>query len=423
MMFDKIFEEIIDIIHHDYAGCDDKRGWDDPDHYRKKITNQQLTHHEFVELVEDYLADLKDPHMFFNMVGDERGKDVGFRVRRHKDALYVTELMGEDRLELGDRIVALDDINIPELCEIHKNYLYDEPAERENWRSVLKKYKIATVVHTDGHEETLDIQRYEKPEYTPEYSFKQLQPNTAYIKMTDFMNPDAINQLVAERKDELDHSDYLIIDVRKNRGGSDSSFQALIPYIFPEGKTTIDLSKDYVQVYNVTNRSADLTITSIQKFLDNVDDQQIICNAQTYIDLWDKNRGKGLMTFDNDLNPEPYPIEGKATPKHVVVLGDVYCGSAGDIFVELSKLSEKVTVLGRGTAGVNDYSNLVPMTWDNQFELMYPTSKLKRIDEGKGMTGIGILPDVHIPWTPEHLERDIDLEEALSLLNQKEFTK
>ncbi|WP_369405023.1 hypothetical protein [Piscibacillus salipiscarius] len=79
-------------------------------------------------------------------------------------------------------------------------------------------------------------------------------------------------------------------------------------------------------------------------------------------------------------------------------------------------------MIGRGTAGVNDYSNLARMRWDNQFELLYPTSKLTRVDEGKGMTGIGILPDVYIPWTPEHLTRDVDLEHALDLFYQESLT-
>jgi hypothetical protein len=39
-------------------------------------------------------------------------------------------------------------------------------------------------------------------------------------------------------------------------------------------------------------------------------------------------------------------MKGNATPNKVIVLSDVYCGSAWDSFVETCKLSDKVAVLG-----------------------------------------------------------------------------
>jgi len=48
------------------------------------------------------------------------------------------------------------------------------------------------------------------------------------------------------------------------------------------------------------------------------------------------------------------------------------------------------------------------------YELLFPTSRDTRIDQGKGMNDKGVEPDILIPWTPEHLERDVDLEECLN---------
>lgn len=43
----EIFKEIVDIVHHDYAGYDEKRGWDEPAHYFREIerliSGQQIT--------------------------------------------------------------------------------------------------------------------------------------------------------------------------------------------------------------------------------------------------------------------------------------------------------------------------------------------------------------------------------------------
>lgn len=58
-----------------------------------------------------------------------------------------------------------------------------------------------------------------------------------------------------------------------------------------------------------------------------------------------------------------------------------------------------------------------------QFELWYPTSRLSRIDYGLGMTGKGIEPHIQIPWTPNHIETDVDMQTALNLLEKIKFTK
>jgi len=38
-MYIETFHKIVDIMHHDYAGCNDKRGWDNPDMFLKKIAD------------------------------------------------------------------------------------------------------------------------------------------------------------------------------------------------------------------------------------------------------------------------------------------------------------------------------------------------------------------------------------------------
>ncbi|SME47309.1 hypothetical protein BACERE00185_05137 [Bacillus mobilis] len=36
------------------------------------------------------------------------------------------------------------------------------------------------------------------------------------------------------------------------------------------------------------------------------------------------------------------------------------------------------------------------------------------------MSGIGIQPHIHTPWTPEHIQEDVDLKLALQLLQNEE---
>ncbi|MBO1913446.1 hypothetical protein J4G37_52620, partial [Microvirga sp. 3-52] len=111
--------------------------------------------------------------------------------------------------------------------------------------------------------------------------------------------------------------------------------------------------------------------------------------------------------------------KGSKHPASIIVLTDNRCGSSGDSFVELAKKSNKITVIGRATLGLNDYANLASKKWPEGFELMYPTSRLSRIDIGKGMTKVGIIPEIYIPWTPEHIFVDKDMEKAIELLETK----
>lgn len=137
-----------------------------------------------------------------------------------------------------------------------------------------------------------------------------------------------------------------------------------------------------------------------------------------------KNYNKGFVTFDTSglpLELQTLKIHGRKMPSKVLLLTDVTCASSGDSFVEVAKKSSKVKVIGRPTAGVNDYSNLAVMEWADTFALYYPTSRLSIIDKGEGMSGVGIQPHLHIPWTPEHIQEDVDLKVALQLLNQEEW--
>lgn len=119
------------------------------------------------------------------------------------------------------------------------------------------------------------------------------------------------------------------------------------------------------------------------------------------------------LDFGND---ESFAFKTRKGPDKVILLTDVYCGSSGDSFVEMCKHSSKVTVVGRPTLGLNDYANVAVMDWENKFELWYPTSKLTKVDEGKGMSGVGIQPDIYIPWTPTYIEEDVDMKKGLELL-------
>ena len=98
-------------------------------------------------------------------------------------------------------------------------------------------------------------------------------------------------------------------------------------------------------------------------------------------------------------------------------MSDVYFGSSGDNFVRMMKTFQKVTVLGRPTLGILDYSNCCEVDY-GEYQFFFPTSRSLAIDHGKSMTDKGVQPDILVPWSPRHLENDVDLELALKWLHQ-----
>lgn len=397
-MYNEIFGEIIDIIHNDYAGCQDKKGWDRPNHYRELIINaekkRQLTDESFVEMVQDYLLDLKDSHLSFRSTDTAAKLDVGFTVRRYKDQLYITSVEQEHRLHTGEAIVSLDGNSILNLAEKYKRKLMESPAEREKWNALLPEFQIADIADENGKTRSIDLRTYEKAIPNSEYTMDHLDDNTLILKMTDFLNADAISELVEENKGELAQRQNLIIDVRVNRGGSDASYFPLLPFLF--ARDIVNLSDDEnAMLTNCTERNVDLRTQIFQDMLSGLKDQQTRNMIHIFIREMEKHRGEGFVELDLSELEDNMRIKTKPGPDKVIVLTDVYCGSSGDSFVEAVKESTKVTVVGRATAGLNDYANVAFKNWENRFELIYPTSRSAAIDQGNGMTGIGVKPNIY----------------------------
>lgn len=419
-MYSEIFNEVISIMHNDYSGFKDKKGWDNPDHYREVLKKNMSTYSEddFVEFIKDYLIDFNDNHIhFIRTKKTSKPQQVrGFKVRRFEDALYVTSVHTEDPILVGSKIVALDGIPILELRERHHRYLNENHAERENWNPILLKHSTCTIKNDNGVDTIVEMSYFDKASIPPTYTIEKMNEGPVLVTFTDFDDPDTISTLIRDNVELLSSAESLIVDVRINAGGSDASYFELLPYLFPENEKEYFDPAMHTMLFNCSERTCDLQVKMINGQLEEIESEHMRTLLESFKGFFEKNRGKGFVSINEDEN-NSFVLKGNATPNKVIILSDVYCGSAGDSFVENSRLSDKVTVVGRATAGVNDYSNLTSMKWEEGFELWYPTSKLKRVDDGKGMTGIGIEPDIYIPWTPHHFQEDVDMKKALELIS------
>ena len=412
MNYTEIFGEIVKIMQNDSATCKDF-GAGDFEKYKSQITDD-MDRMDFLHLAQDYLST-------FKVYGHLRLSDntlgaMGFSVKRYEDALYVVSASEDTDLSAGDMIVAIDSKPISEIADKEKNFFMDEINERqgEMWYDVLKFYKSVTVKGKDGSTREVALIHGSTGKKSEKYSFKKFSDETLYLKFKDFADVEAINALYEKCAEALEGCRFLIVDVRGNAGGADAAFFPLIKYAYPEGVSFSDYEKTMYPIeINFSDRNCDERLALLKRFFgDNVPEE-----AKPMVDKMlgelEENRGKGfVISIDNSGEN----IVGRKSPEKVFVITDEGCVSSGEAFVEAMAFSSRVEVVGRPTGGIIDYSNLNFVQLDD-FTLAYPTSRDTRIDQGKGVGQKGVPVDHYIPWSPESIGQDPELDYILSEIN------
>lgn len=408
MTYTEIFQEIVSIMKEDSATCKDF-GAGDYQEFQSKISDD-MERMEFLHVVKEYLATFGlEGHLNFS---DETLGSIGLSVMRHDDELYVTKANPDTGLVPGDRIIAVDSTPITAIAQKESRFLMEEPVERQGilWPDVLAFYQKVTVLHQDNTIEDVSIIHNSKGENKAGYFFKEYQDNTIYLRLSDFVDLNAINQLYTDCKNALDNCNRLIIDVRGNGGGADSAFVPLLEYCFPEGKEITDYYKsEYPIEINYSMRNCKDRIQLLKKMFgdDLPEDMAPMLNKMVADNT--ENMGKGFIESEDEFVDG---IIGRADPEKVFIITDERCASSGDAFVEVMSFSPKVTVVGRPTMGITDYSNCSVVRFDD-FGLIYPTSRDKRIDGGKGLAHKGVPVDKYIAWSPESIYKDVELDYCL----------
>lgn len=398
----EIFNDIVSIMKNDYAGFEDKKKYNHPDLFT--ITNR-MDDDTFTQTVQEYLFKFNDGHLsFYNKKSKIPFR--GFSVRRYKDALYVTEILGEHRLQVGDKITAIngDSIKNAPFYEFSQHDSY----ERQNWNNVLQFVEHINY-ERDGEAYELDLEQYARPANTPEYYLKQLDENTVYIKLTDFAQSEPILKIVEENEALLDSIQNIIFDVRVNNGGNDLFYFPFIGYTIDDTVRASQIAQpDEVMYTNYTANNCDLRIETFSDYLKQPLDEATRAVLEKEIEKYKTNYGVGMQKVEDN---EDFIFEPKGNVQKVFILSDVTCGSSGETFIKNLKHSPKVKVIGRPTMGILDYFNVTTKDYGD-YVFGYSVSKL---NEKYYTNETGTLPHIHIPWTPQHLVEDVDLHYALSL--------
>ncbi|WP_342572965.1 S41 family peptidase [Solibacillus sp. FSL K6-1781] len=400
----ELFNDIVSILKNDYAGYEDKKKYNYPERYT--VTNN-MDDATFTQTIQEYLYGFKDGHLSFR----NKKSEVpfrGFRVRRYEDVLYVTDILGELHLYVGDKIIAIDGDSINLAASRYSTYLQHDVFERQTWNNLLPFVEHITY-ERDGERYELDLSEYNRPAYTPIYDLKQLDENTVYIKLTDFGQSEPIQKMMEEHEALLNSIQNIIFDVRVNYGGNDLFYFPLVGYTIDE---TVHASQivqpDEAMYTNYTANNCDLWIESLSDYLKQPLDEATKAFLEKEIQKFKTNYSIGMKKVEDN---EDFIFEPKGNAQKVFILSDVTCGSSGETFIKNLKQSPKVIVIGRPTMGILDYFNVTTKNYGN-FEFSYSISK---ISEKYHNNATGTLPHIHIPWTTQHLVEDVDLNYALSL--------
>lgn len=402
------------VVKNDYSGCLDKK---------EVIENHQLTlkadptRNDFFEVASAYLRLFKDRHLQLVDKSAEAFSN-GFSVRRYEDHLIVIEVFQEIELKVGDVVTHLNAIEIKNLEAKYSDYFFSADKNRQQWGGVIKQQQQLTYERA-GITKNYELEKFPPRNIQPNYTFKYSDSVPTFV-LTDFNNEEAIETLVQEHEHEIMASDDLIIDVRHNGGGTDLAYFPLLPFILDQPTLASELHQNETMSVLYSKRNCELRIEMLQNHLEATENppKELKDYIENELKLYRENYGKGFMINEQDTTFD-FLIKGGPKPKNIYILTDQYCGSSGDSFVKLVKQSPKVTVVGRNTMGVLDYSNVAYLELDDDFTLMYPTTRMNYLDRGLGIDNIGIAPDIYVEWTPEHLVEDVDFKKVFELIKDK----
>ena len=414
MNYTEIFDDVVEIMKHDSATCKDIPGGD-PAPFRERIT-ADMTDDAFAELVGDYLLTFQlTGHLSFHNLPEGKLKRIPpVTVQRYDGALYVTRAAEDSDFSPGDRIVAMDGMTIDDAAKKYEPVFVGELPERQgmSWRFLLLRAQTVTVIKK-GETVTTEMPFLPSTTGLPkrEFAVRSLSPDTLLMTLPGFDRLHCVEDLIKPNRRALWRCRYLVIDARGNVGGNSGEYHCLYPYCFPKGKRSYPVYASFACEINYTEQNCDLKREILKDY----------GLKENSLREYSEKRGQGFVT-EGDSKKGNRVIRGRTRPKKVLILTDEICGSSGDGFVAEMKCSPKVTVIGRATAGINDYTDICIKKYGD-FSFMYPMKRSLLLDRGEGQARKGVPVDIHIPWTPEHLERDVELETALRLIEEDRKTK
>ncbi len=235
------------------------------------------------------------------------------------------------------------------------------------------------------------MERYLKLMQSNQAVFQKLSNKTVLLRIPSFAfaNKKQIDIVIKDNKKIITSSKNLIIDIRNNGGGSDSSYAEILPLIYTNPIRTV----------GVEFLSSKLNNQRMLGFINNPD-------WSKKDKKWAKKSYKKLNQHLGEFVDLNETIVSTKTlnkvykyPENVAILINHGNASTSEQFLLAAKQSRKVKLYGTTTVGMLDVSNMNFVKSPNgDFELGYSLSKSHRIPE-MAIDGKGIMPDFYLDET------------------------
>jgi hypothetical protein len=278
-------------------------------------------------------------------------------------------------------------------------------------RGYLRAYRHGhlTIASRSSANRPSDTQNARSDPRAPQ--FRVLSPRTTLLVLPSFGDLYAarIEALLAVHRAEIESRPFLIVDVRRNNGGSDASYAPLLPLV-----------------------AANTTRTPGAEFLataDNIAASEAVCKLPSVVEatctefmrpVVEAMRGAPSGTFVLPASEQRLQVETPERvlerPSRVAVMIDRACGSSCEEFVLVVRQSFKVKTFGRPTYGSLDYSNLRPHDLPSgKRRLFYATSRSLRLPAFP-IDAAGIAPDQFLPPPADDAAFDAEIETVRAVL-------
>jgi C-terminal processing protease CtpA/Prc len=211
------------------------------------------------------------------------------------------------------------------------------------------------------------------------------------LKNFEPYNRDALMALIKARHQDLEGHPNWIIDVRGNGGGSDGSYQPLMPWLMPDevagASAEILATRANIEGWTRICALDAPGDPECQKSLSDPIARMRQAAPGAYVAMDDS----GAMSYDRVERLEPH------RPSRVAILIDGRCGSSCEQFALEARQSFNVKLIGQHTFGSLDYSNLRPHDLPSgRRRLWYATTRSTRIP-GLMVDVAGVPPDIYLP--------------------------
>ncbi len=418
-----------------YLNKIDKKQWEED--YKKFIEEVQKTKndYEYYLVLQKFVALLKDGHTniflpgsFSKFMLNGEFSDYKFAMKNIEDRAIITKVNKSKKREIpvGTEIIKVN--NLPTKEYIEK---YISPYIASSTEHFIKVYAVSSMFYQpmgttfdltfkkpNGKifSKKLTISTAKEKEMYPNkkkegiFAFKWLKNKTAYVALNSFESY-KVDSLFKSKLPELKKAKRLVIDLRKNLGGSSDHAFSILRNLMHDNKIAYSKSLilDYNPLFNYYGTQFNLKAKdTIQGTPENI---RLLSRA--YLTARDSYFYKiPYYPLDNNLKKEDRVVVPTA-----ILIGPYTASSSEDFLVgtENQKHMIKIGEPTSGSTGMNLPFQLPGGGWARICikKDVYPN--------GKEFVGYGIQPDILVKKTYKDYLKDRDpvLERALSYLSKK----